>query len=34
MRAIERTNERKRGRQRTNGEIEGKLPGLLNLRSG
>lgn len=30
----ERANERGRGRQRANGEIEAKLWGLLNLRSG
>lgn len=30
----EKVNERKRGRQRANGEIEGKLQGLLNLRNG
>lgn len=30
----EKVNERKRGRQRANGEIEGKLHKLLNLRSG
>lgn len=30
----EKGNERTRGRQRANGEIECKLQGLLNLRSG